>query len=620
MESVPEKYQAKLIGMEDLIKLIRPGNRIFLSSGIAMPAHTVKNLLAAEEITSYDLEFIQLFNARDRILDTEFDASNFRFVTFRTGESMSEVVCRRKIDFIPANLIEIPFMFKTGAVRVDIAIITASPPDPNGYMSLGIAIDVARIVIQTAPLVIVEINRNMPVTYGETSIHIDQVDHLVESGEPLGEWVKGEADQDLDRIGWNIANLITDGSTVILHVGRLFDAVASHLRDKKNLGVVTNVISDWVIDLIESGAVSLDREKERGGQVSTSYCYGTRELYDYVHQNQMFGFYPIAKLGDPNYLRRIPRLISIMNVEKIDITAGKVIVYQGDDLLSGYESKFNFAVGTAFSGNGKVIFALRATDREGKSNIAVSHDEGSDRVRSTFSIIRYVVTEYGVANLFGKSIRERALALIEIAHPSHREALFKQAQERGFLYPDQIYHADDSAHYPVEIETMKTFRDGLELKIRPIRQSDEDMMRRLFYTFSDEAKYLRYFTTVRTMPHKNMQNYLHIDYRKTMSIVAVLQTGNSERIIAEGRYSEEPGENTHEMAFLVDEEFQGMGIGIFMVNYLIRTARERGIKKLSASVLYRNQKMLSVFKKAEVAPSIRGDGGEYKIEFILGQG
>lgn len=612
-------YRAKVIDLKGLIRRIKPGSRIFLSSGPAWPAHSVKNILESEELRYYDLDFLQLFSISDLASLAELK-TNFRHISFRTGEAIPEAIAHHKsIDFIPANLMEIPFMFETGTINVDMAIITASPPDNRGYMSLGVAIDVARIVMRKAATVVVEINPNMPVTYGDTAIHVDQVNYFIESSEPLPERSLKDVDPVFDRIGWHIANLIQDNSSVVLHVGSIFDAVAGYLKSKKNLGVVTNVISDWVIGLIESGAISLDREKAAGGQVSTSYCHGTKALYDYIHQNQVFGFYPTARLADPYQLRRMANLVSIMNVQKIDITAGKIVFYSGDDLLSGYESKFNFALGTAYARNGKVIFALRSTDREGHSNIVVRHENTDNRVRSAFSIIRYVVTEYGVANLFGKSIRERALAMIEIAHPDHREDLFRQAKAAGFVYADQIYEPAYSANYPMFVETMKTFKGGLEVKIRPIKPSDEDMMRRHFYTFSDEAKYLRYFTNVRTMPHADMQKYVNIDYKKTMSLVAVLQQGNSERIIAEGRYAEYPQEHTYEMAFLVDEEFQGIGIGSFLVNYLIRIARERGLPKLSASVLTKNSKMIEVFRRAEVKPKLRTERDVVELEFFLNE-
>jgi GNAT superfamily N-acetyltransferase len=273
-------------------------------------------------------------------------------------------------------------------------------------------------------------------------------------------------------------------------------------------------------------------------------------------------------------------------------------------------------VGTAFSPTGKVIFALRSVDKQGESNIVFEHKKDRDRLRSTLGAARYIVTEFGVANLFGKSIRERAIAMIDIAHPDHRETLFKQAKEGGYLFHDQIYLSKNIVDYPEKLETIKTFKDGLELKIRPIRPSDEDGMRRLFYNFSDESKYLRYFTTVRTMPHQNMQKYIQVDYKKSLSIVAVLQIGHSERIIAEARYASQDGKR-YEMAFLVDESFHGKGIGSFLVNYLIQIAKETGIKTLYADVLRQNEKMLTVFDKASVVPKKKASADVFTLEFRL---
>lgn len=611
-----DDYTRRKIGPQDLLNLVKPGNRIFLSSGTT-PARAVREILSSGKHASYDLAFIQLFAAGEFPPPAGCEFANYRLISFRTGELSVDGVCRDRFDYIPSNQLEIPYIFATDTLPIDIAIIATSPPDERGYLSLGIAVDVAQIVMRKADIVIAEVNPNVPVTFGETSIHCDQVHHIFESDEPLPERKPLPFGPELDRIGWHISNLIQDGSTVVLHAGRLFDAAASHMKTKKNLGVYTNVVSDWVIDLIESGAVAFDREREKGGQVTTSYCYGTRRLYDYVKNNQLFGFYPAAKLADPYRMKAIPNLISIMNVETIDITAASVVFRSGDDLLSGYESKFNFAVGTAFSGTGRVIYALRAADGEGNSNIVVSHSRDSARLRSTLGVIRYVVTEYGVANLFGKPLRERALALIDIAHPDHRERLLAEAKEAGLIYPDQIYETASAVNYPPQYETRKSFKDSLELYIRPIKPSDEEMMRRLFYTFSDESKYLRYFTNVRTMPHKNMQKYVNIDYQNILALVALQQKGNTERIVAEARFATVPGGAEYDMAFLVDEDFQGRGIASFMLEYLIRIARERGIKTLTADVLPQNRKMLGVFERASLKPTVRGDEGSVKIEYHL---
>lgn len=615
-----KQYEEKKITVEECLGHINPGDRIFLSSGVAIPAQFVTSLLNSPGLSNYDLEIIQLFTTGDFFSSNVCEYLSYRLKNFRAGDSSSSDMCQGRVDYIPANLVEIPYIFATGAIEVDVAVITTSPPDKRGYVSLGISIDVARLAIKNAKIVIAEVNRNMPVTYGDTSVHIDQIDYIVESDLPILERERVPYGPMLDRMGWNIANLIEDGSTVVLHVGRLFDAVAHHCKNKKNLGVYTNVVSDWVIDLIESGAISNERSIDEGGKVSTSYCYGTKKLYEFVDHNQLFGFFSVAKLADPYNIRRIRKLISIMNVEKMDITGGSIVFHSGDNLLSGYESKFNFAAGTALSGSGKVIFALRSVDQDGKSNIVINHGRDNERVRSTLGAIRYVVTEYGVANLFGKSLRERALSIIDIAHPDHREMLLGEAKALGYLFPDQIYTIKNAVNYPDELETRKTFKGGLEVKIRPIKPTDEDMMRRLFYKFSDEAKYLRYFTTVKTMPHKNMQKYINIDYNNILAIVAVLQSGHNERIIAEARYAAYPDGKKYDMAFLVDEEFQGRGVATFMLNYLIKIARERGVEMLTADVLPQNEKMLRVFDRAFIKPEKRVESGDYEIIFNLKEG
>lgn len=611
-----EDMDSKIIDSDKFISLIEPGNKIFLSSGPAIPSFTAGLLSESDTIANLDLEIIQLFSVGSFFSEATCESQNYRLKTFRSGQIPAGDVCNGREDFIPANLVEIPYIFATRAIEIDVAVITTSPPDKRGFMSLGVSIDVADIAMKNASIVVAEVNPNMPLTYGETSIHINQVDYIIKSNTHILERERKSFDAIDERIGWHVSNLIQDGSTVVMHVGRIFDAIAFNLTAKRNLGILTNVISDWAMDLVEAGAISINRKREFGGQISTSYAYGSKELYEYVDHNQIFGFYPIAKLANPLNISSIPRLISIMNVEKIDLTAGSILFHSGDDLLSGFESKFNFAVGTAFSGSGKVIFVLRSVNKDGESNIVISHDKDNERLRSTLSAARYVVTEYGVATLFGKSIRQRALSMIEVAHPDHRESLFNQAKELGYLYKDQIYRSI-AANYPVKYETVKSFKDGLELRIRPIKASDEDMMRRLFYKFSDESRYYRYFTHVRIMPHKNMQQYLSVDYAKIFSVVAVHQIGNIEKIVAEARYAAYPDGKTYEMAFLADEEYQGKGIATFLANYLIKIATERDIKVLTASVLSQNVKMLRVFEKLSIVPEKRYEGETIELTFNL---
>jgi acyl-CoA hydrolase/RimJ/RimL family protein N-acetyltransferase len=603
--------------VKKVIGMIKPGSKIFLSSGAAIPRLFVSEMTSSSEQNILDLELIQLITLGEYLKIDADSNSRYRLKTFSTGESIIKRIQSGEVDFIPANLMEIPYIFSRKAQRIDIAVITTSPPDSKGFMSLGVASDVAKIVMKQAKLVIAEINPAMPVTYGDSFIHTDQVDFIIESDLPLPERERKPYDEAMNRIGFHISNLIEDGSTVVLNVGRVFDAIAQNLKNKRDLGVFTNVISDWIIDLIESGAISPDRNRMKGGQVTTSYCYGSKRLYDYVSRNPIFEFHPIAILANPLNIRRVNNLISIMNVKRIDVTGELIIFYSGDNLLSGYESKLNFSVGAAFAKNGRSIIVLNSVDRDGNSNIVVNHEEEADMARGTLGVTRYVVTEYGVANLFGRSIRERVLAMIDIAHPEHREELLDKAKKMGYAYRDQIFSRENSENYPESLEIVKNFKQDLDVKIRPIRPSDEDKMRELFYQFSDEAKYLRYFSRVSAMPHKNMQKYVNIDYDKTLSIVGVLDTGSTQKIIAEARYSYYENDDTYELAFIVNEEYQGRGIAGFLLEYLLSIAKERGIKHLFASVLYENSKMIMVFKRGSVKPEINVEDGVIVFRYNL---
>ena len=334
----------------------------------------------------------------------------------------------------------------------------------------------------------------------------------------------------------------------------------------------------------------------------------------------MFEFHPIAVMANPLNMRRVDNLVSIMNVKRIDVTGELALFHASDNLLSGYESKINFSLGAAFARNGKSIIVLRSVDSMGRSNIVVTHEDEADMARGTLGATRYVVTEYGVANLFGKSIRERVLSMIDIAHPDHRESLLEKAKNAGFAYKDQIYVRENAINYPERLEVFKSFGPDLDIQFRPIKPSDEDMMRELFYQFSDEAKYLRYFSKIDAMPHGNMQRYVNIDYDRTLSIVGLSGSGRAQKIIAEARYSYIEFEGSYEAAFIVSEEFQGLGIGSFMLDYLIKIAKTRGIEHLGANVLYENSKMIKVMKRASVKPQITVEEGVLNFEFNLKNG
>jgi RimJ/RimL family protein N-acetyltransferase len=402
-----------------------------------------------------------------------------------------------------------------------------------------------------------------------------------------------------------------------MELGSVYSAIAVGLKGKKDISMCSHVVSDWIIDLIGSGIASKRCAFNSHGPVAATSCIGSEELFRFIDKNASVAIVPLMNALYQKQLGRIDLLTSIVDVKKIDASGDSVSIAESDYHLDGFDSKLNFSEAATHSRGGKSIVALRSTDDRGNSSIVITHKEGPEKIRSMLGSARYVVTEYGIAALFGKSIRERAVALIDIAHPRHRQALIEEAKEAGIMFPDQIYNVGHAMNYPRELEEQRTFRGGIETLFRPIRTSDEDMMRRLFYKISENAVYLRYLTSVKVMPHSKMQSYVNIDYRNTLSLVCVVQKKGIEHIIAECRYAGRPSDDIHEIAFIVDEEYQGRGIGSYMVDRIIAIARDRGIDKLTAYVLPENEKMSALFERAVVIPDMQYSEHEKEYTFDL---
>jgi acyl-CoA hydrolase/ribosomal protein S18 acetylase RimI-like enzyme len=610
-----KRLKQKLIDAEKLGEIIRPGSRVFISSGPATPVLSMRHLYESADPNFRDLEILQLTVPPREMITGGAGGKKFRFVSFSVGENIARAMGEGLLDVIPTTMAELPYLLLSGSVPIDVAIVQTSMPDNHGNLNLGAVNDVNRIAVQKAAVSIAEINPGVPVTHGETGIFLDQFDYVIPSEEPLLEYATPPYDETLGRIGAYIASLVEDGSIVSLSMGRFFDAVAFHLRGKKNLRVWTHIVSDWIIGLIESGAV-LSPEQARGeAPVAATSCIGTRRLYDFINDNHYVSLLPLFQTSYQQAMPGLKKLVSVMNVNRIDVTGESVNISGRDLQITGYSSKLNFALAATHSRDGKVIVGLRSRDRDGSSNIMVHSDSCSNLHRDTLGSVRYVVTEFGIASIFGKPIRERVLSLLEIAHPECRQALFDEAKRAGMVFADQVYIADGAVNYPYSLERTETFRDRLRVTFRAIKPSDEGMMRRLYYHFSDEAKYLRYFTRARTMPHAQMQRYVSVDYVKELSIVGIVQERGIERIIAECRYSLYEEESTYETAFLVDEEFQGYGIASFMLGHLLDIARERKLERLSAFVLPENERMIAVLEKATVPPRVEEGGENLRFDF-----
>ncbi len=590
-------WKDKIVSPKEILSKIEPGMTIFIGTGMAEPRTLVKNLMTSEEYNLQDLELIQLVSIGDTIPIDERYSRKFRLRTFFSGWIASEAVSAGRVDLIPSRFSKIPSLFKSGAIHIDATFIQISPPDENGYACL-IGVDVERQAMESAHLVVGEINERAPRIMGDTLVHVDEFNYFVNSTElPLyiPRWPLADV---FLKIAANIATVVADRSCISFGIGPLYEALSVQLATKKNLGVHSPFFTDSLMDLVKSGAVTNRYKGVFRGKCSSSYLMGSEKLMRWLDRNPLVDFQPEDVITDPKVIGSNDRMIAILPARRIDLT-GNVALHSGKgNVTAGPGNVQELFIGASLSKNGRTIFGLPSRNLKGMPNIVLSVDNMPFQFTNRESM-DLVATEYGVAYLIGKTMRERAQELIDIAHPDDRAELVSQAKEAKLLYADQIFLPESGSLYPSKVCVTHEFKDGLKVCFRPIKPSDEEKMRDLFYRFSDQAVYSRYFSSIKTMPHKKMQEYVNVNYRLVMSIVGVVEVSpGTEKIIAEARYARMKQDIFADTAFIVDEEYQGQGIASYLFELLIRTAREEGIAGFTADVLASNKSMLKVFEKA----------------------
>ncbi|MEJ2640207.1 MAG: GNAT family N-acetyltransferase [Desulfosarcinaceae bacterium] len=605
-------WQKKLVTADAVIDRIRPGMSVFLSTGTAEPRTLVKHLMMTRSANLQDLELIQIVSFADAISLNNLQSHKFRLKTFYSGWVADEAIAAGHVDLIPCNLYQIPDLLEKQRVRVDVVFVQITPPDKDGYSSLGVSIDVARLAMEQAQLVVGEINSLTPRTLGDTFVHVSDFDLLVPSDEPPVFFDRWPVEPVYDAIAVHIESLIEDRSCIAFSLGPLFEAVGRALRSKKHLGIHSPFFSDALMDLMKSGAVS-NRYKELFKRKSiTSYACGTADLLRWLDQNPEVEFQPVEKVFDPLAIGRNPCFVAIVSAMRADIT-GRIALHTGiGNISSGPAEVLAFLHGAQISRGGYTIIGLPSRNHRGRANLTVSIEKLKNQLDFK-EMVDHVVTEYGVASLKGLTLRERAQALIEIAHPDDRTALIAAAKREHILYQDQIYLPESARRYPGHIDECQQFKGGLQVRFRPMRPSDEEQMRRLFYRFSNEAVYYRYFSTLRAMPHTRMQTYVNVDWSSVMSIVGVIGKPGEGAIVSEARYLVDADGQWAEIAFIVDEAYQKIGICTYMFKLLIKLAKERGLKGFWADVLLSNSAMMKVFYRGGQTVLKEMESGVYHV-------
>jgi len=604
-------WKNKVVSPEEILAQIEPGMTIFLGTGMAEPRTLVKHLMESNQVNLQDLELIQLVSLGDAVAIDARYARKFRLKTFFSGWIASEAVSQGRVDLIPSRFSRIPWLFKTGAINIDVAFIQVTPPGENGYAYL-VGVGAERQAMETAKIVVGEINSHVPRTMGDTLVHMDDFHFLIEATEPPLYIARWPLEEIYLKVAANVASVIEDGSCISYGIGPFYEALAKTLATKKDLGVHSPFFTDALMDLVKSGAVTNRRKGIFRGKSAASYVIGTKELMQWLDLNPLVEFQPQDIIMDPKIIGLNDRMTAILQARKVDLT-GNVALHTGKgNVTAGPGNVQELFMGSALSNNGRTIFALPSRNLKAQANILISVDKFPFQFTNRESM-DLVVTEYGVAYLMGKTLRERAQALIEIAHPDDRAELVRQAKEEKMIYADQIYFPDSGHLYPDKIAYSHKFKDGLTIRFRAIKPSDEDEMRRLFYRFSDQAVYYRYFSPIKIMPHEKMQEYVNVDYRYHMSIVAIVDESGVEKIIAESRYARSKNESFADTAFIVDESYQGKGIASYLFELLIRIAREEGVAGFRADVLANNKAMLKVYEKSPYPVHTVLSEGVYKL-------
>ncbi|MCX6005487.1 MAG: acetyl-CoA hydrolase, partial [Chloroflexi bacterium] len=515
LEWIKQKYPDKFAGEKQIFSRIHPGSRIFIGTACAEPQYLVNALVSYIESNPkafFDAEVLQVWTLGVAAYTQDKFKSNFRHNSFFIGDNTRNAVNAGLADYTPIFLSQVPDLFKRGIVPIEVALIQTSLPDTHGYVSLGVSVDIVKEAVERADLVIAQVNRHMPRVHGDGFIHIDKLDYIVPYDEPILEFNTPVDDEIAQRIGGYVSRLVQDGDTIQVGYGSRLNSLLSSLKGKKNLGVHTELMSDGIAELMKLGVIDNSRKNRDRGKTVATFCMGKKETYEFIDDNPSIEFRTIEYTNDPLVISQHENMVAINSALEIDLTGQATSESIGKTFYSGIGGQADFMRGAIMARNGKTILTIQSTALDDTvSRIVPFLQEGSG-VSMIRGDIHYVVTEYGIAYLHGKNIRERAMELIAIAHPGFRPWLIEEAKKLNLIYKDQAFVPGKRGEYPETIETYKTTKTGLQLLVRPVKISDEPLLKDFFYALSDTSMYRRFISSRKDMPHERLQEFVIIDY------------------------------------------------------------------------------------------------------------
>ncbi|MDE2564504.1 MAG: GNAT family N-acetyltransferase [Burkholderiales bacterium] len=619
-----QPHADKVASAAEAVRLVRPGDHVFVGSACATPRALVA-ALEAWEFGPADVELLHFLTDHAVPHDAQGRATTrLRHRSFFVGADIRAAVAQGLAEYVPLSIARVPGLIALGRIAVDVAFVQVSLPDAHGWVSLGVSVDLAPAALARARVVIAEVNPAMPRTMGDSLLHVSRIARLVPVDAPVIEYAHPPtAEAAMAQIARYVGGIIEDGSTLQIGLGRVANEALKHLADRRDLGIHSDVVTDALLPLLARGIVTGRRKTQQPHKIVASFAMGSRALYELIDGNPLFSFQPIEQVCDPAVLAAQHRLVSVTQAFAIDLSGQVCVDQEAGGFYVGLAAQAEFHAAAARSPGGKAIICLASTEA---LEAAVEGEAGApalppSRIRARLgpgegvavprSEVHYVITEYGIAYLFGKSVRERALALIGIAHPGHRAGLLAQAQALGWVPAAQTLK--NLQAYPVHEEQAATLKDGRALLLRPATASDGDGIRALFHGLSERDVYTRFFRKLRGLSDRDAQRLCNVDFDNEVAFVATAGPRESAQVVGHAFYSVDPSTNLAETAFMVHPDWRGSGLGALLQRSLAAHARSRGVRGFVAELLASNEHMLRL-ARGRAGDDPAGDAGSVQIE------
>jgi acyl-CoA hydrolase/GNAT superfamily N-acetyltransferase len=592
-----DDYVKKKKDVTDAIRMIKSGQRVFIGSYCGEPQYLVKGFAQGSGRLS-DIEIIRLMSAETTSLTMIANKTEDQRLSIRSiylGSAKSENLAKNMRFYTPMNLSEVPRLFKKRLIPINVALIQVRPPDDFGWMSLGVSVDVTMAAAQSADIVIAQVNSRMPMVLGQSFIHVNDVDAIVEHDEDLLTISSVPIPQRADMIGSHIARLIEDGSTLQIGLDAASQATSLALSEKNDLGIHSQFLTVDMMRLYSMGVINNKKKGFNNGKMVAGCAVGTKNLYEFLDLNPAVDFYPFDYINDIDIISRHNKMVSMNVAQYIDL-AGQVSCDALEyNLYAGVSGIPDFVRGSNRSKDGKSIIMINATAKDNKESRIVPMLNNTI-VTIPREDIRWVVTEFGVANLYGKSTQERALAIISIAHPDFREELLFEAKKIGMVGPERTLGESVRGVYPVKFEEIIKIA-GEKILFRPAKPVDERRIQEHFYQLEKVDIVSRFFHKKTRFVRLEVQGMFQVDYIHNMTIIALVGESGFENVVGVGSYYFEPADNMAEVAFSVSKEYQGKGLGKILIRKLAEAARENRISGLFALTSPGNKNMIKLFRK-----------------------